>query len=336
MPRFSPRDEAQWDTAMAQVTAVARRVLGPAFEQAMRAVAQQVSEAELVRLLATGGATALEERLLAIWAQASATWRTATQQALAQLGTASAEVFGASLLQAARTSAPRPPVSRIPPALTVQFDAYNPLTAQAIQQWGAAKVVQATDGLRSHIRAVVTQGVTLGENPRTTARWLRESIGLTATQWQHVQNYRKYLVEGDPTALDRVLRDKRYDPLLRRHLAGKVTLTKEQVDTQVAAYIRRYRKHRAETIARTEALEALHLGHRLVWVQAAEEGRIKALPRRFWHVARDERLCEWCRPVPGLNPEGVGFDQVFTTPLGPRSGPLLHPDCRCIVFHRLP
>jgi hypothetical protein len=72
------------------------------------------------------------------------------------------------------------------------------------------------------------------------------------------------------------------------------------------------------------------------WQQAIDTGRVpEAQVRRQWIVARDERLCESCGPIPRLNPKiGVKHGQPFATPNGPQWLPPLHPNCRCTVFIR--
>jgi hypothetical protein len=82
-------------------------------------------------------------------------------------------------------------------------------------------------------------------------------------------------------------------------------------------------------------MRALNIGVQDGWRQAVMEGKVvEDLIRRFWKVARDERLCEICSPVPSLNKKGVKLGQPFTTPKGPTMLGPLHPDCRCHVFIR--
>jgi hypothetical protein len=86
----------------------------------------------------------------------------------------------------------------------------------------------------------------------------------------------------------------------------------------VDAYARKYRKYRAETIARTESMRALNMGTQEAWRQAVQDGKIvEDLIRRFWKVAHDERTCPVCKPIPEMNPNGVKLAQPFATPRGP-------------------
>lgn len=321
MARFSAKDEAQWDALMREVDRVARQVLGPAFETAMEYIRQQTSYAALARMLAEQGPVAVEQHILNLWSRTAPSYVVAANRAFQHLaGVAMSTTVGAAL-----------PAGQV--LLAATFDQFNPQAAVAAQQYGAKNIRQVTDQLRGLVREVTTQGIQLGEGPAATARVLRGSLGLTARQRQAVVNYRRYLEEGDPVVLERALRDRRHDPLLRRMLEGKVTLSKDQIDAQVAAYERRYLKYRAETIARTEALNALHLGNQAAWQQAVDRGMVRSV-LGFWHVARDERTCPVCAPVPRMNPNGVPFGGQFATPTGLVSGPTLHPDCRCVVFYR--
>ena len=102
----------------------------------------------------------------------------------------------------------------------------------------------------------------------------------------------------------------------------------------VAAYERKYLRYRSQTIARTEALRATNFGVQDAWRQAIATGKAtESLVRRQWVVAKDERLCEVCAPIPKLNGKrGVPFGQPFATPKGPVMMPPLHPGCRCSLY----
>jgi hypothetical protein len=69
--------------------------------------------------------------------------------------------------------------------------------------------------------------------------------------------------------------------------------------------------------------------------QAIESGKLaEDVLRRFWIVAKDERLCKVCEPIPGMNETGVAFAQPFASVTGPVMLPPIHPQCRCSVFIR--
>lgn len=248
------------------------------------------------------------------------------------------------------------------------FDKLNPRLVTWLQTYSLNLIRQITDETKEAIRDKLVLGMTAGKSPIAVARQVKGAIGLTARQSKAVENYRKELetfhlkssaggyglgskidrVNGrqvfkpdeDGTPMDgidlRRLRDFRYDGQLKQAMASGKPLTAAQIDKMVAAYERKYLRHRSETIARTEALRTTNFGVQDAWRQAIEGGKAsESLVRRQWIVAKDERLCEVCAPVPKLNPKrGVKFDQPFATPKGPVMLPPVHPNCRCTVFIR--
>ena len=90
---------------------------------------------------------------------------------------------------------------------------------------------------------------------------------------------------------------------------------------------------RAETIARTELLQAISTGRQKFWEQAVQQGALDPLEvEKQWMTSRDERVdCKICAP---MEPNGVGqrqeIGQPFITGIGTAimNGPA-HPNCRC-------
>jgi hypothetical protein len=152
-------------------------------------------------------------------------------------------------------------------------------------------VREFTNQTTEMLRDVLVRGTTETLNPRTQARELVDSIGLTRRQTMAVRNYRRLLEERSGEALTRKLRDRRFDPSVRAAAAGKKTLTKAQIDRMVDRYRERYLRFRAETIARTEALRATHLGTHEIFEQAYDSGQLdRADVIETWFTARDERV----------------------------------------------
>lgn len=139
-------------------------------------------------------------------------------------------------------------------------------------------------------------------NPRQTARTIQQFIGITENQASTLDNF----VEK-----------------LRENGADEDLIAKRR-----ELYLKRMRRSRATTIARTETIRAVSVGQQELWRQAADQGFIDAnVARRIWFVTPDDRLCQLCRPVPGMNPKGVALDQPFATPVGPVMFPPLHQNC---------
>lgn len=249
------------------------------------------------------------------------------------------------------------------------FNTLNPRLITWLQLYNLRLIKQINDTTKEGIRSFLIQGMQAGKNPKAVASQVKGIIGLTEKQAKAVYNYRKELetfhlrskadawglgnkvdrVNGtqvfqpgkDGKPLDginvRRLRDFRYDGQLKRAVTTGKALSPAQVDKMVKAYERKYLAYRARTIARTEAIRATNKGVEDAWQQALDKGLVSEdLTRKKWIVARDERLCEVCGPIPSMNPKaGVKHSQSFATPDGPQMLPPVHPNCRCTVFYKV-
>jgi predicted kinase len=146
-------------------------------------------------------------------------------------------------------------------SVVFSFDARNPRVAAYIEQYREQRVRELADEQADTIRSTILAGAMTGASTETMARQVRESIGLTAAQAAQVSNYRAQLAALDPRALQRQLRDRRFDPTVLRAIREGSPLSDEQVEKMVAAYHRRYLAYRATTIARTEGVGAANNGH---------------------------------------------------------------------------
>ena len=252
---------------------------------------------------------------------------------------------------------------------TFVFNQLNPRLLTLLQTYNLGLIRQINDTTKEGVRQYLIAGMAEGRNPKDVAREVKGVVGLTDRQAQAVKNYRKQLEtfherrsadtwglgrkidrvnqtqvfrpDADGTPLDgidqRRLRDFRYDNQLRAAMQTGKPLSKAQIDKMVGAYERKYLAYRARTIARTEALRTTNIGVQDAWQQAIDKGTVsEALVRKRWIVARDERLCAVCGPIPKMNPKvGVPHSQPFKTPDGPTMLPPIHPNCRCTVSYRV-
>lgn len=148
-----------------------------------------------------------------------------------------------------------------------------------------------TNQQRLSTRLALVEGISQGLNPRQQALLFRQSIGLTQRQMQAVINYRRLLEQGDAAALQRALRDRRFDPTVQSSILGDRPLTPAQIDRMVDRYHARYIAHRAEVIARTEALRSVHDGAQAAYRQAIDLGVLAADDLiQEWVTASDERV----------------------------------------------
>lgn len=219
----------------------------------------------------------------------------------------------------------------------VRFDVANHRAVSAAQTNQLEFVRGFTHEQRAITRSIVSDGLARGENPRVMARSLRDSIGLTQTQEQHVRNYRRALQDGDwSNALRRELRDKRSDRLLQRLARDGEPLTPKQVNKMVEDYRRRYVAYRAENIARTEALRAANQGHDDSIAQAIARGEIDASQlEEEWHARRRGKRARDQHQA--MNGKRVPFGEDFVLPDGtrmrgpgdPRGGARHNAHCAC-------
>lgn len=305
------QDEAEWKSLMQLADSLAPAVAA-AFLDMVGKLEAQYTRAELIEALEQG-------RLDGV---------------LNDLITAPAITEFKGPLQVAILSIADRETKSLAPKIVVAFDRYNPAAVKAVQDQGAILIRAVTDEMKDTVRHIVIQGLRTGAGAGEVAGQVRTLIGLTPRQAQSVLNYRRMLESNDSAALDRALRDHRFDPSLRRALVTGNKLSAKQIDEQVEALRQRTLTFRAETIARNEMITALQTGQRAAWVQVFQQTSDVAYVTREWFVSRDERVCPTCAPVPGMNQGGVAFDQPFRTPVGMVMGPTLHVSCRCVVFVR--
>lgn len=230
--------------------------------------------------------------------------------------------------------------------VTVAFDQTNTRAVDAMRRNQLRIVREFTNEQRDVTRSALIDGIERGLNPREQARQFRNSIGLTRRQLASVQNYRRLLTEGragnlpSREALDRALRDRRFDRSILASIRDNAPLPPERVDRMVQRYTQRFLRYRSEVIARTEALRSAHEGTEEMYRQAIEAGVID--PReivRTWVTARDERVRSSHSRLNGVTRgigetwSGLGGELRFPgDPNAPASETV---QCRCIVTTRI-
>lgn len=159
----------------------------------------------------------------------------------------------------------------------VRFDAKNERAIYAARRNEIELVNGLANETRQNVRQILVDGQRQGLNPRVLARDIRDSIGLTPTQEQHVRNYRRSLEEGQyGDAMRRELHDARSDKKIRRLARDGGELTEAQIDTMTERYRRNYVAYRAEVVARTESARNVHDGLAESFRQAVERGDLEA------------------------------------------------------------
>lgn len=228
-----------------------------------------------------------------------------------------------------------------------QFNIRNPAAEAWLRNYSGTLITEIIDDQRNMARSFLEKGLAAGNNPRTTALDLvgridaagnrsGGMIGLTNSQSQWVQNYADALASDSPTdALTYTLRDKRFDGMVKRAAANDELLTSDQIDNMTTAYRNRALRYRAEAIARTESMAALHEAQQQAMEQAVESGAVTQENVTFiWNTAEDNRVRDAHQTMDG---QEVAMGEMFTDgdgnqleyPGDPNAPPETTINCRC-------
>ncbi len=221
--------------------------------------------------------------------------------------------------------------------VVVGFNQVNQRAVNVMQGERLRLINGFTAEQRNATRTAIVDGMTRGLNPIEQARNFRSSIGLTGFQQNAVINYRQLLEQGSTDALRRELRDRRFDGTVRRASSTGRPIPVGTIDRMVERYGERYLVFRTNTIARTEALRAVHQGTDESFRQAIDLGLIDGASLvRTWVTARDERVRSSHRR---LNGETRGIDEDFKQglrfPGDPRAPARETVQCRCALSTRI-
>jgi len=234
-------------------------------------------------------------------------------------------------------------------AKAATYDPLAPSSVIPVREYSAQMVKGITDASRAGIVTALEETNALGYGTAKQARAVRGMIGLTSNQARAVTNFRDQLEQQRNSPLDAEGNPRFMRPADGRRLSATERamvrrqlregyLTDEQIDKMVNRYYESLLNKRAADIATTESMRAASMGQHAAWQQAQEQGILEPDTKRKWVTARDERVRHAHGAIPGMNREGVGLNEPFTTP----DGPLLMPRdpagtarntirCRCSV-----
>lgn len=225
--------------------------------------------------------------------------------------------------------------------VVISFDQTNEHAVQAMRETKLRILKGLSESQMAAVRETLIEGITNGDNPLVQARRFRDAIGLTPNQNKAVASYRRALEANSASALNRALRDGRFDTQVRAALNSDTPLTAKQIDKMVDRYVDRSVRHRAEVIARTEALAAVHKGNNLMYQQAINTGYLEEERLlRTWNRANDTRVRD---THDGMQGQQRAFGEAFISDAGVA---LMYPgdetapgketiQCRCLVTTRL-
>lgn len=238
--------------------------------------------------------------------------------------------------------------------IVFRFGVRNPEAEAWLREHSATLVTRIVEDQRTAIRTALAEGLTQGQNPRTTALDVvgrvsrvtgkREGgiIGLTAPQERFVASARQELMSGDLRAyLARERRDKRFDGTIRAAIKSGKPLDRGTVDRITGRYADRLLVLRGEMLSRTETMMALGKSRDDAMRQAITSGKVDAaFVTKTWRSAGDSRVRHTHR---AMNGDQVGYFDGFQSPSGARlmfpgdpAAPISETSgCRCTVEYKV-
>lgn len=221
------------------------------------------------------------------------------------------------------------------------FNLLNARSVDSLARTRARLIRSLTDESRQAARLVLQNAAQRGLVPRVAARELRASLGLTPRQAQIVENYRDALQRGSVDALQRRLRDRRFDRTVRRAVRGERALTPQQIDRMVGRYRERWVAHRAETVALTEARRAVSQADEDIWLDAVDRGVVtRQEVEGIWRTRKDGLVRDTHDGMEGqVRPLGQPFrsdrGNLLRFPADPGAPAEETVNCRCVVARRV-
>lgn len=264
--------------------------------------------------------------------------------------------FNSAAVAAQTAVAPR--LAKLAPVpgqvIGLRFDLTNPRSILWAQNKSAKLVREVTDGTRENLRRLIARGFLEGIAPRESAtdiaavlaREVKATLGLTRGQfatWENARNEMRlyaHVKEALSEFRGPMTMDELFDvgsqfglsEMQVNAIRQMAPISLEQAEARSLRLSDKMLRRRANVIARTETIIAANAGNRELVKQAIEQGFApRDRMRRFWLVTPDDRTCEdICVPIPDMNPNGVGIDEPYQTPVGPVMTPgETHPACRC-------
>ena len=199
-------------------------------------------------------------------------------------------------------------IAHLPPNYRgVTFNVNHPRVIQYINDRTGFLISAITESNRIAVRNIIQDAYIRGYHPDVATRHIRNIVGLTQRQSQAVDNYVNRLIEDG--------------------VAQRVALNRGE------EYADRLLNYRAETIARTETMDAVNHAHQETIIQGAEQNIIpEDKTVKIFLTTPDDRRCDYCSAVDG---QERGLREEFRTPLGNFQTSPIHPNCRCCCKYEI-
>jgi len=207
-----------------------------------------------------------------------------------------------------------------------RFDVKNPTAEKWMKDKSSELISRLTDEARTNVRTTLQDAIQRGRNPRNTALDIvgkvnrqtgkREggTIGLTVNQENWVRSLRTNLEQLNPNYFTKELRDKRFDPAVKKAIDSNTPLAADVVDKLVDRYRSNALKYRGEMIARTESIHAFNAAELESARQVVATGAVRDKDvKREWDSAGDRKVRPAHKVMDG---QQVGLDEPFRSPDG--------------------
>jgi hypothetical protein len=231
--------------------------------------------------------------------------------------------------------------SQIRIGTAISFDPGNPIAATLMRRSQLEFLQAMTDSQRDATRAALAEGLERGLGYQEAARLFRDSIGLSAVDVAAVSNYERLLRTGSAAALDRQMRDMRFDPTVERSIEEREPLSEDQIGRMVDAYRRRALAFRAVVISRTESGRIMSEAQEVAMDQVIQQGGMTDEDvEQTWLSVDDDRTRDTHAAMQGqVRPKGVPFDSPsgarLRYPCDPQAPAAEVCNCRCKRLFRI-
>jgi len=184
----------------------------------------------------------------------------------------------------------------------------NPYSKTWMQQKSAELVVGISDGQKAKLRMLLSRNFERGVRPEAIIEEIEALVGLTETQAGWV--------------------------VARQDLAIARGVPVGQAKGNARQFAAELLTRRAQTIARTETVDAHTKGLEDAWRLAQEGGFMPPGTKKIWEALEDERTSDICEELNGQ--EVLVGEPFFSTIVGTVDRPPAHPNCRSTMSLRFP
>ncbi len=217
-----------------------------------------------------------------------------------------------------------------------RFDMRNTRVEEYLKYHSSELVTRLTEDARNNVRSTLERGLIAGNNPRTTAldivgridpvtkKRIGGIIGLTQNQENWSASARIDLQQLSKKYFTRELRDKRFDSVVKKAIFENKPLPEETISRLITAYNNKALKYRADSVARTETIQALNRAEWEAHMQVVDTGALSENDiTRHWDSSHDSRV-RWSHNLMDKKyaEKGVGVNEPFISPSGAK---MMHP-----------